>query len=268
MPAKDIFKDSLDKKKESGAFVKTLFSSLIPGNYTKLSSKPFREAFLYLVKLVLISFGVLLLLVLLNIASLRLAFDKEFAKIEDLNISVSFKLTEPIKFDKQDIVIANSRDYRDENLLITNEGIVRKPVLCMFFSPACWFRNQTVSLNATEYSTIADDNSKLSTGVLIMILLMLPMLLLAYLIYYALKLAIIILVVTLLGYAGAKAFGYQISLSKSLMVAVYSSTIIAVLEPFNLMMLNLYYAHIIFFLGFFIVALLMSSDRKHRYDDA
>jgi hypothetical protein len=265
----DIFKHDPPKKSPSaiGRFFKTLFQTFVPDNYHALCEKPFKEAGIYFLHIVLLSFGIIILLLLLNIASLRMAFQKEFDKVENLNVSVDFKLKAPIVFEKQGIVIANQKAYDEENLLITDYGIVRRPIACSFFAPACWFSKDTIKVNSTSYGDLAENKDRFAAMLISIILVALPVLIVAYLLFYAIKLLLLIVVATALGFALARLFGFMVSIRKALLVALFSSTIYAVLEPFDLVMWNLYYVHVVIFLGFYSVAMLIVAGKKHRYEE-
>jgi hypothetical protein len=265
----EIFKHSPVKKVESGwmQFLRTLGQTFVPDNYHALSEKPLKEAGAYFLRLVLLSFAIILILLFFNIASLRMAFQKEFDKIEDLNVSLSFKLKEPIVFPQQKIVIANEKAYDEENLLITDYGIVRRPLACSFFSPACWIGPDTIKVNSSSYGELAKDKGRFGSILIGIILVALPVLIFAYLLFYALKLLLIITVITMLGYLIGRLLGFAVSIRKVLLVALFSSTLYAVLEPFDLVMWNLYFVHVVLFLVFYAICLLIVAGKKHRYEE-
>jgi len=168
-------------------------------------------------------------------------------------------------FEKQKIVIANDMNYTNENLLITNKEIVRKPFLCTLLKPACLFQGEEIRQDIDELTKLGEDKEQISRIFLIILLLMLPSLLFIYFVYFIVKSAIIVLLLTIIAFMIIKATKHQLTFKKILLIAIFSSTVMILAEPFNLILWNLFYIHIIGFLLLFIVNVSLLSEKRHRY---
>ncbi len=262
-----IFKGSLKIKKESRvlAFLKTVLQSFYPDSYQKLSEKSLRQGMVYFLQIVMLSLAILVVLIIANIASFQLAVNNELAKVDSLNITGSVNLSEPILFEKQGIVIANDMNYTDENLLITNSEIIRKPFLCTLLKPACLFTGEPVRKNISDFSSLGQDKAQIGSIFKIILLLMAPSLLFIYFVYFFLKTVMIILLLSVIGAIAARVLNYNLPFKKALLIAIFSSTIMVLAEPFNLVMWNLFYIHVILFLLLFIINISLVSERRHDF---
>jgi hypothetical protein len=263
----DIFKDSLDKVKlpERERFWKTLAWSFIPDKYRTLSSRPLSSSLAYFLRIILLSFGILVVLLLFNVATLSRSLNEEFSRFESLKVTVDFKLKEPISLERYGIIIADQKAYDGENLLVTLNGSTRKPAVCVFLEPACWFGNRTMQMNNSI--DLAADSGKSSRSAMMLVILLLPSLLALYLIYSGLMLSLLVLVATALGFFISRLTGGRASLMKTFLVALHASTIVALLEPFNLVLWKIYSVHLILFVGLFTICMLLVAEKRHRYED-
>ncbi|MBT3408691.1 hypothetical protein HN415_08495 [Candidatus Woesearchaeota archaeon] len=241
-------------------FSKTLLQSLNPFNYYELSSRPVTKSSRYLFGLIMFSSIILGMLIILNMISFHNSFGDELSKLKSLELNTS--LNEPIEIEKYKFAFVNERNYTNENLLITNKEIVRKPTFCSLLKPACLINRDPV---ITDYTNLQDHIDDLGNFLLVVFLLMFPGLLLLYLIYMMLKIILIIGLLSIITHIITRLMKYPLRFSRILLCALYSSSILVLLEPINIMALNLYYIHVILFISIFIAGLTLVIRKSYRY---
>jgi len=241
-------------------FLKTIFRSFNPDSYNKLSQRSIAAGIGYLANLVLLSVMILALIVSFNMAAFQHSIKDELTKLDSLDIS--FNLKEPIQFSKQKITLTNEGNYTNENLLITESELIRKPTACLLFKPTCLFVKEPVR---TNYSNLPEHKENVSSFVFFVLLLMIPGLLLVYLLYFLIKTLIIILVLSYTVKIITHFVKFRIKLRKIMLIAMYSSTVFIILEPINLVVWNLYYMHVLLYIIFFAIGIVLVGENKHRY---
>ncbi len=259
--AKKIF----DKPPEDRLFffLKTLLKTFNPEKYHDLSARPMTSSVKYFLGIILISSLILGVLIGINMVSLHATLDNELAKLDTLKVSCSF--SEPIVFGKQNIVIANDMNYTGQNILITSSEIQRKPLSCMLLRPLCLFNSKPVT---TDYTNLGKDPKGLGDFLYLALVLMFPGILLGYLLFMMVKSLLIIYMLSIIAYVLIRAFKLKMRFRQILLCALYSSTILLLAEPFNIMLINLHYIHVALFILLFTISILLISERKYRYQNA
>ena len=243
-------------------FFKSIALSFYPDAYPRLAGKSLAGASGYLAGVLVLSFVATLLLLAFNAGEIHAGLSAELAKFEDLNVSISMRLSEPIVLDKQQIVIANSWNYSGERVLLTDEVLVRKPFLCMLVRPACWFRSAEIEVETESLENLAADRKRMQTIAVWLLLLLLPSMLIIYFLYAALRSLVVVLILSLIGILGARIFRYRLRYRQSLVIAVFSSTAMILADPFNLILWNLYYLHIAASLALFCAGAALVAERR------
>lgn len=241
-------------------FFKTIMQSLIPPAYKDLSQERVPDAMRYLFKLVGLSAIILALIIIVNLATFESHIESEINKINDLRILPD--LSEPIIFDQQDIVICNEGNYSGENLLVTEKEIIRKPTFCAMLKPACLFQREPIR---TNYSDLSKHKEDIGQFIFLMLLLMLPGIVIVYLLYFLLKTFLIILILTMIANLIARSAKFRITSMQIFNCAVFAATPMILLEPVNLMIIDLWYLHVAGFITLFILGIIMVGEKRHRY---
>jgi len=241
-------------------FFKTLLKTINPNSYHELSQRPITSGIRHLGNVLVVSALILAVIVSFNLATFHSALNHELKKLNSLD--VTFDLTQPIVIEKHKINITNSGNYTGENLLITDNQLVRKPTACVLLKPLCLFLQDPVVTNYSDFQAHRDDFGKI---VFFSLLVMIPGLLILYVLYMLIKITIIIFTISYLAKFATSIVKFRIPFKKILMAAVYSSTIFLMLEPFNLIVINMYYLHIVLYVLLFSLAVLLVGERKHRY---
>jgi len=241
-------------------FLKTILKAFYPDSYHELSHRKISEGFSYLANLVVLSVLILALLVSFNVATFQKNIELELTKLDSLEIN--FNLKQPIVFEDQNIVVTNEGNYTNENFLITNSEVIRKPTICAILRPACLIKHKPVR---TNFSSLPENSKDVSNFFFLMLLLMLPGLLLVYLIYFLIKSIVMIIIMAYAAKFVTSTVKFRISFKRILMTAIYASTIFILLEPINLVIWNLYYIHILLSVVMFIIGVMLIGENKHRY---
>ncbi len=259
--AKKIF----DKPPEDRLFffLKTMLKSFNPEKYHDLSARPMASSVKYFLGVILVSSAILAVFIGLNLSSLHSTLDKELSKLDTLKVSCSF--SEPIVFGRQNIVIANDMNYTDQNILITSSEVQRKPLACLLIRPLCIFSNKPVS---TDFANLGSNPKGLGDFIYLILVLMFPGLLIVYLLYMLLKTLVIIYLLSIIAFIIIKALKFKIRFRQILLCGIYSSTVLLLAEPFNIMLINLHYLHVVVFIIIFTISVLLISEKRYRYQNA
>jgi len=241
-------------------FLKTMLRSMSPHSYHDLTHKTLASGMKYLGNVLIVSAVILAVIVGFNLASFNQALNTELRKLNSLD--VMFDLTEPIVIEKHKINITNRGNYTDENLLITDKNLIRKPTICILLKPTCIFAKDPVM---TDYSDFQQHRKDFGKIVFFILLVMIPGLMMLYILYMLIKVLIILFVISYAAKFIADIFKFRIVFKKIILAAIFSSTIFLLLEPFNLVVVNLYYIHIGLFVILFSLSVLLVGERKHRY---
>jgi hypothetical protein len=247
-------------------FIKEIFLSVYPDAYLRFSQKAFSHGIRYFFYALFLSAALLMFLFVYNAGNYSKNFGLEVDKFEKLNVIGEVDLKEPFYlFDKR-IVIANSLNYSGQDLLITKESVLRKPVSCIVFPPVCWFSEKYISKNIKEYSDITSYKDDFKTFVMVIFVLMLPGIVIMYLIYIAAKTIVLIILFSLVGLLILRIFtSLKISLKQLFLIGIYASTVLLLSEPFNLVVHTLYYIPILVFALLFIIGINLVADRKKHF---
>jgi hypothetical protein len=247
-------------------FLKETALSLYPDAYNRFSQRNLSYGVKYFCYALILSAAVLLFLFLYNFGTYSKEFDLQVDKFEKLNVVGEFDLKEPVQLINNRIVIANSMNYTNEDLLITQKSVTRKPVYCIVFEPVCWFSERYISKNVKEYSDITSYKDDFKTSVKIIFVLMLPGMILMYLLYIAIKAMALIILFSFISLIIIRIFtSFRISLKQLFLIGIYASTVMLISEPFNLLVHTLYYIPIIAFAFLFIIGINLVAEKKKHF---
>jgi hypothetical protein len=261
-----IFGDDV-KKEESHTqtFIKTLVHSFYPNKYPALTSRQLKQAFDYLFTIVFFCVFIIFVFSIYQFAQFQYNIDNEMAKFTKLDAKVDFELKEPIVFGKNDIVIDNERNYTDETLLITQEGISTKSLMCILMKPACIFENEPKHISSEELSDVSGYTDSLKNYSFLFFVLLLPGLLLLFLAYYLIKFLLIITAAALLAFIVTRLARYEIGIKQIYLCAIYSSTVMVLLEILNLYFMYFYLIPVIAYIILFTICIMVIGEREKAY---
>jgi len=243
-------------------FFKDLVRSFNPDSYHDLTVRSIWEGIKYLIKLTLLAAIIMSLILCFQIFSLKNSLDDELDKLETLELQG--ELTETIEIEQHKITLANAANYTDENILITKDKIVRKPLYCLLLSPTCIFGKEPIE---TEYPKLHEHKEAISDLLFWMTIIMFPGIMLLFSLYFFVKALTIIILLSVLASMIIRALKFEIRFSRVFLCAIFSSTAFIIAEPINAMIISLWYIPVIFSFLLFTVCLILLCEKKHRYRD-
>jgi hypothetical protein len=247
-------------------FIKEVALSIYPDAYQKFSQKNISYGIKYYIYLLIFSAALLLFIFLYNAGTYSREFDLEANKFEKFNVAGEINLKEPVYLFNKQIVIANNMNYTDEDLLITQKSVIRKPISCIIFKPVCWFSDKYISKNIKEYSDLTSYREDFKIFVKVIFIIMLPGIILMYLMYITIKAMALIMLFSFLGLIIIRIFtSLRISLKQLFLLGIYASTIMLISEPFNLLIHTLYYIPVLIFTFLFIIGINLVGERKKHF---
>ena len=246
--------------KQNVPFFKTIWLALNPWRYDEVREKGTGRIFKYFFSFVFLGFIVSVLLMLPAIAGV--VYD-QLDNFETLVVDVNATMDKPVVFpEKRPYMTIDTREpermLKEGNILITEKNLHRKT----FFG------------NVKKYPLGPYKDLLENEGIIIlMLLLMLPSLLFLFYIGYAIKVLLIILVATILGFIIARIVKFELLFRDVLKTGLLAATPMIIIDvirmPFNF---NVYFAQYIAFLVFFIVGIIKVGEfegagrrKKHKH---
>ncbi|MBD3310100.1 DUF1189 domain-containing protein [Candidatus Woesearchaeota archaeon] len=204
-------------------FFMTIIRSLYPDSYKELSENRFTHALRYFPLALLLFFAVMCLMYIPAVAGLPGLLDEEFSKIELLKFTVEHDIPEALMIPKEDpfIIVDTSGEHTEldeESVLVTSGKIQYKPLVSVQEIKT------SSEIDATEYKGNVVDL------ITVIFIFMIPsLMILMYLIFFV-KFAAIIIITALIAFVIARIAKNEITFKRLLIVAVYASTIMMLVE--------------------------------------
>jgi hypothetical protein len=264
MPKDRIFKDEV--KHEEGhvhGFIKTIYHSLNPGRYPSLVSRSWKQALDYLLTLVFFLVFILFLVSIYRFAHFQAGFDNEISKFERFVVDVDYELSEPIEIGG--FAMANRRNRTEERVLVTQDGITSYSLICLLLEPACIFETEPGMKTSEELSDALSYSSDVKAAIGFLLVLLLPGLLMFFLVFYALKFLVIVFLASAIAFVVTRLARFEISPKQICLAAVYSSTVMVILEVVNLVTSGFFWIPVIAFMVMYTVTVMTVGEREHAY---
>ncbi len=240
-------------------FIRSFFYSFWPDNYHMFTNKRLSHAVSYILTLLIIAFVLTSLLFMVDIAQIQDRLTTEIEKIDELEVGLNFNLTEPIVLPEHNVIVMSKRNYTDENLLINENGIYRKSLSCMVLGRLCVSNKP----KAVEFSDL-EDTEYLLKLVRDILYLLLPVFLVAYFVLYILKYMFLIVLFAIVAYLVVLLARYRFPFRKSLNAAIYSSTIMIVLDLVKLDFVSFYFIPVLAYVVLFGLSIVLVSEKKKK----
>ncbi len=245
-----------------------ILSALNPLGYDKLANDHLVDASLYVPKVLVLAFLIMFVVSLPVLIQIPSYVNDVLSKTTSIKINVEVDNQLPIRIpEKFPFAIidknANASSNFDSRVLITNESVVMKPVLCQLIPVTCPlydFGNVKVDKNLGGYSDVLSHKDFYNGFIAAMFFMMLPaILILAYVMYLAKYLALA-LIFTVLAFAITRMTRFEIRSSEILNISFYALTAMIFIEiiliPFEI---KLYYAHQLIFIIYAVLGILRTG---------
>lgn len=250
-------------------FIMTFLSSLNPLAYRNLVEKPIRNAILFYLAMVLLSFIILGILLLPNLWSFDKYMDKQLSKFDVLKIRPTIATKEPVELKTLGIIIdtkANESAPLKENVLITERQLVRKPLGCMVLEPACLLYPKEKRAIATNFSQMEDvlaNKKSFSEFLKPLVIILFPTFLLIFFIIFAIKYFFFVLLLSIIVFIILGSVKKKLSFKNVFNAALYLSPILILPTVINFKFnYNLYYIPLIIYVLAYIIIILFVGEGK------
>jgi hypothetical protein len=233
----------------------TIFKSLNPDSIKELIEGKLKDSLKYFSFLVLFALILASLLLLPKLVTFQKTIDEKFSKFDYFNISIKQKMNSPLiltenPFPKIVIDTTQDRNLTDEDLLITENKIIRKGL----------FKEETTEIES--FSNILYNKDKIQKFVIYASIIMVPSLFVIAYLFYFIKFMLIILAAWAIAILILKLTKHKFKLARIFKIAVYSSTIMILLEMISMPFVRLRLIPLLIFLGIFGIAVWMNVEKE------
>ncbi|MBU2561251.1 MAG: DUF1189 family protein [Nanoarchaeota archaeon] len=238
--------------KESVPFFKTIWLALNPWRYDEAKDRGTGNILKYFFSFVFLAFVLAVILMLPMIANL---VNNQMSHFKVLEVKFNTSMTSPVVFPENNpFVTIDTRksegELKEGKFLITEDYLYTKTMFGKVRRDAL---GQYKNLTQNEGIVIA------------LLLLMLPSLMFLFYIAYAIKVLLIALAATVLGFVIARLVKFELTFLEALKAALLATTLMIIIDlaklPFNL---NVYFAQYIAFLILFIVGVIKMGEFEGR----
>lgn len=245
-----------------------LLSSLNPISYDKLAEDHLIDAVLYVPKILSIAFLIMFAISIPLLISIPGHVNDILSKTTSIKINVEVNNNDPIRIpEKFPFAIidrhANSSSSFDSRILVTNESVMMKPMMCQLIPITCPlydFGNVKIDKNLGGYSDVLSHKDFYNGFIATIFFMMLPAILIMAFLLYLVKYLAIALIFTILAFAITRMARFEIRFSEILNISFYALTAMMLIEiiliPFEI---RLYYAHQLVFLIYAILGILRTG---------
>ncbi|MBU0756994.1 MAG: DUF1189 domain-containing protein [Nanoarchaeota archaeon] len=247
-------------------FITHLKESFNPEKYNYLKTITTRKAFEYFFLLILFSTLLFGLAGVVRLHRLSGFIDESFTKIEKLNVSFDVDMKEPVTISKIPLIVLDLReeepDPNNECMLITKSSLYRKRFRPDFKDMTLF---ETVKYPLEGYSDLAANKDMFKTFFGLVFIILLPSILLVLYFYNMMKYFVVIMFVTLIGYAISRLNRMKMKKRVVMKVAIFTSTLLVILELLISPFFRLNILPEIIYIIYFAVCMFMISDKKYDY---
>ena len=218
-------------RQQTGEFFSSFRKSMIPHKYRFLITKNKADALSYFMTLMSLS---IILMMFISIPFLFILHDRlvtQFHSFKKLKFSYDVQVSDPIVIGIRtpQIIIDTTGKYTklEQGSLLITDKIIDYKILGL-----------TNRIYLSDFNDLTKKQTSVVSSVLFLLVLLLPSLLIWLFVAQFIKYILIVLAVALIGKAFAQMMKYEINFAQSLIVAVYASTLMVLLDtillPFNL----------------------------------
>lgn len=247
-------------------FFYTFIKVFNPNAYEELSKRTMKNVFSYFFSILFLSYVLMILIALPVVINIESQIQTEFSKFDEFLVDLNVTMSEPIYIPQLGLRIdtINEKELTDENILITEKTFQSKPAICMI-KPMCWFREDVNKIILDDYDNLVDKNDEVVSWLAWFVLFLLPWIIISMFFVLLVKYLLIALLITGAGFLFSKMINRKMKLKNIFKIALYSMTACVVLNTINLPLgLNLLYLPLVITLFYFVIGLILSSERGFK----
>ncbi len=259
--------DIVDVEVRYHRFIKTVITmmrSFNPFFYKSLSRKRLSDAMTYFFEVLIICFILLVIVSIPVFLALPGNLSTELSKLDNFTIDPSLEMDETIEFNRFDITITDTKDYEEEFVLITNESVYMKSLMCQLVKPTCLLTGETKVINSENASELLDHKEGLGKLISFILLLMIPGILVLLFVYYLISYILIILITTSIIYLICKLTKHRMHWRKLLIIGIYACPVMLLLDIVPLLYFSLSILPFIFYIAIFGTAVFLIIHSKKK----
>ncbi len=233
-------------------YLREMFKSFSPKSYSHLATNSVWHGIKYLLIIMMIAFLLMAVISIPSLFGMPSAITAQLDKFEKLNFTADIEMNSPVMFTESDpqIIIdttGQTMNMTTEKVLITDDFLAYRPY------------NKMVKINMSELREVTNYKEDMSNMITFLIVLVIPSLLITLYMIHLIKYAVLILAMTIIVFIFSRLIKKDVGLRKSLMVAVYASTIMVVIEVLFMPFSSIYLLPMLQILGvnFYFLTLLL-----------
>ncbi|MBN1502790.1 DUF1189 family protein [Candidatus Woesearchaeota archaeon] len=246
-------------------FFIVIIKSFNPDSYKELTKKKLGDAFHYLFFILILSMLLSGFIFLMKFNTITERLDKIYSQFDSFKVSFDVVQKQPVLLINDPKIVLdltkNQANMTDEDYIITKEHLYRKK-----FDPDIMnfklYSIETISLE--QYEDLVTYKDKVKKFIVFILIILVPSAFLFLFTILSFKYLVEILIVTLLGVGYSTIKRYNVKSVDILKLAIYTSTLMILLELVSKPLFNLGILPLVVYLILFFVGLFMIQDRKFK----
>jgi len=259
-------------------FLITLLKSLNPDAYARLSSKRLSQSFTYLFQLILIMLLISFILMIPKFGSIQKTAADKLSEFSSFKLDAKTKDTLPIISNPFSAVLDTTLNaskglnysqppFTEYDVIISDEGIFRKPFACMLWEPLCYLyspEERMIRKGGSDFSDVLKYKDDYARIIGVITLMFLPYIFIILFVFFSIKYILLVLLFSSLMFLASKGLKHKLGFRKILNIALHAVSVMIVLQilSFSLGFLTgiLIYLPLALFLLFFIIGVIILQE--------
>src|SRR3989338_899693 len=186
-------------------FFDTLFKSLNPDAYSKLSSRDFNDSFKYFFSVLFLAFIFMILLALPMISKMPQNISNSLNDFYQFELDLKLDTKTPVLFPENDpkVIFDTTGKYAEVNdtnakILVTQNFISKKEGLCFWAEPFCFMKNSHSNYQIDEYTDVIQNRDLYGKIFTLLFIAALPVFLIVFYFVFVIKYLLLALVVSVI----------------------------------------------------------------------
>lgn len=234
----------------------TIAKSLNPKNYKEMSDESLKFTVNYFLFFLILSIIIMMLIMIPTGISHIKNLDKKFETLETLTFSANVTQKEPTIITKKPLIVFDltKENKTTETILINRDKI--------FYNNYLLFGSKEI--NFDSYSDVIENKQNIKNLLLTIFILLLPSIIFYLFLYFLIKYVIIIIISSLLAWIITRFTKQEIKIKNIIKTAIYSTTIMIILDIIFLPLYFFFLLPIIVYLIFFIIGIWIVSEKDFK----
>ncbi len=253
-------------------FFDTLFKSLNPDAYSKLSSREFSEAFQYFFSVLFLAFVFMIVFALPMISKMPQDISSSLNDFYQFELDLKLDTKLPVMFPENNpkVIFDTTGKYTEVNetkakFLITQNVISKKEGLCFWAEPFCFMKDSYSDYPINDYSDVIQNREIYGKIFTLLFVAALPVFFIIFYFVFVIKYLLLALAVSIIIFLLLLLLKHHTMYPVAFKIALYSTTILAVLEIALAPIFNFGYYSLVVYAVFNLIATYLAS--AHMIED-